>query len=101
MIKYLFPLVLGISIASMAEIPNFKDGFRFLHADGEKWITDGKYPTFTHADWDQDGDKDILAGYMYTATGTAGHIVYYENTGNNESPNYVYKMKFPISVGGA
>ncbi len=89
------------SAVCFAETPQFKPEYPFEHSAGDKWATDGKYINFTHADWDKDGDKDILGGYMFTAAGTEGHILYYENTGNDNAPVYKYKMKFPITVGGA
>lgn len=97
-------LLLGalfITQAVMAELPTFEAKEPLLHGGGEKWISDGKYPNPTHADWDQDGDRDMLVGYMFTEAGTAGHIVYYENTGSDEAPVFTYKEKFPITVGGA
>lgn len=91
-------VIIGIGFS---EAIKFEEGYPFENAEGVDWLSDGKYPTFTHSDWDKDGDKDIIVGYMYTASGTAGHIVYYENTGNDDAPHFEYKMKFPINVGGA
>lgn len=97
-------LLIGTALlvqTSVGQLPTFTTGQPFLHSEGEKWVTDGKYVNFTHADWDQDGDKDMLCGYMFTAAGTAGHIRYFENTGSDDDPFFEFKAKLPITVGGA
>lgn len=92
---------LCLAVLTMAEVPTFENEYALEHSGGEKWTPDGKYVSFTHADWDQDGDKDMLCGYMFTAAGTAGHIQYYENSGSDTTPVFEFREKFPITVGGA
>lgn len=96
----LFLVLLSVFVLN-AEIPNFKEDYLLEHTGGNGWLSDGKYPSFTHADWDLDGDKDMLVGYMFTKAGTAGHMVYYENTGSDDNPIFEYKKKLPVNVGGA
>lgn len=43
------------------------------------------YPSLTAADWDSDGDKDLLIG-VYKSD--IGKVLYYENTGNDKNPTY-------------
>lgn len=62
----------------------------------------GKYYSPLHYDWDEDGDRDMIIGYMATSD---GRIRYFENTGSDESPSFSDQGDLKaggstISVGG-
>lgn len=75
------------------------------HSGGQKWIITGKYITATHEDWDGDGDKDMLCGYMHSyfpagggAAITSGRVMFHENTSSDNNP--VFELQGDMFAGG-
>lgn len=63
----------------------------------------GTYPSATTADWDGDGDNDMLVGLFISGGSdeTAGRIMFVENTGSNASPSWVQRDYIKDASGNA
>lgn len=94
-----------ISFSVTAEVPKFHPEVLLENEDGEFWNMNGEFLTPTYTDWDEDGDNDLLIGYMHGAgPATAvitGKIMHYDNIGTNENPKFKSMGDLPIQVYGA
>lgn len=94
-----------LACSLQAKAPSYHPEELLTHEGGELWSTNGKYLTPTYADWDQDGDNDLLIGYMH-GSGPAssvikGYIMHYDNIGSNDAPKFEDKGLLPLEVPSA
>lgn len=96
-------IILGASV--FAEVPKFQREVLLEHEGGEFWNLNGEFLTPTYTDWDQDGDNDLLIGYMHGAgpatSVITGRIMHYDNIGTSADPKFKSMGDLPIQVNGA
>lgn len=114
--------VLAVAVTALAvcaEIPRFQPEVPFTPNDREYWadhaekytmngttlVSAGTFIMLKHIDWDGDGDRDMLSGYMkriiYSSGQTEGNVAYFENIGSEESPEFAFSEMLDIVVPGA
>ncbi len=100
----IFVMVTMISFV-VAEVPKFHPEVLLVNEDGgEYWNYNSKFLTPTYSDWDEDGDNDLLIGYMHgsgpASSVITGKVMLYDNIGTNDEPKFK-NMGDIITVHGA
>ena len=107
--KTLLSIIAGAGIAAAGLIPfdtahievSFDHGNNLSDLTGG-WLYRGSHGSPEFADWDGDGRKDLLLGYMGNNLGSVGggYMNVFLNSGTETEPHFTEGFKAPISVNG-